>query len=205
MFTNTKLFFLKEDIFKEFGKEKGKQIYENTENQYNKFILSADCRKSEAIKYHLTTNLFPTMSYYKALLDSGYDINTALSYVRKETKKAAEIKKIENQKMSKMPFTYLMYRLAVKSVMKKNFPDEGFETKWICCDKKEIHFDLHRCIYNDLTKEYGCPELCTVFCENDDIAFKGLMPKIRFERNGTLGQGMDKCDFHLIKNKTKKR
>lgn len=25
MFTNTKLFFLKEDIFKEFGKEKGKQ------------------------------------------------------------------------------------------------------------------------------------------------------------------------------------
>ena len=97
MFTNTKLFFLKEDIFKEFGKEKGKQIYENTENQYNKFILSADCRKSEAIKYHLTTNLFPTMAYYKALLDSGYDINTALSYVRKETKKAAEIKKIENQ------------------------------------------------------------------------------------------------------------
>ena len=54
--------------------------------------------------------------------------------------------------MSKMPFTYLMYRLAVKGVMKKNFPDEGFETEWIRCDKTEIHFDLHRCIYNDLTK-----------------------------------------------------
>ena len=38
--------------------------------------------------------------------------------------------------------------------MKKNFPDEGFETEWIRCDKSEIHFDLHRCIYNDLTKEY---------------------------------------------------
>lgn len=62
------------------------------------------------------------------------------------------MKRIENQKMSKMPFTYLMYRLAVKGVMKKNFPDEGFETEWIRCDKTEIHFDLHRCIYNDLTK-----------------------------------------------------
>ena len=90
--------------------------------------------------------------------------------------------------MSKMPFTYLMYRLAVKGVMKKNFPDEGFETEWIRCDKTEIHFDLH-----------------TVFCENDDIAFNGLMPKIRFERNGTLGQGMNKCDFHLINNRKKNR
>lgn len=69
----------------------------------------------------------------------------------------------------------------------------------------EIHFDLHRCIYNDLTKEYEFPELCTVFCENDDIAFNGLMPKIRFERNGTLGQGMNKCDFHLINNRKKNR
>ena len=69
------------------------------------------------------------------------------------------MKRIENQKMSKMPFTYLMYRLAVKGVMKKNFPDEGFETEWIRCDKTEIHFDLHRCIYNDLTKEYEFPEL----------------------------------------------
>jgi len=52
-----------------------------------------------------------------------------------------------------------------------------------------------------LTKKYGCPELCTVFCENDDISFRGLMPKIRFERKGTLGQGADKCDFHLINTK----
>ncbi len=43
------------------------------------------------------------------------------------------------------------------------------------------------------------------FCENDDIAFNGLMPKIRFERNGTLGQGMNKCDFHLINNRKKNR
>ena len=41
------------------------------------------------------------MAYYKALLDNGYNIDTALSYVRKETKKSAEMKRIENQKMSK--------------------------------------------------------------------------------------------------------
>ncbi|MEI3360565.1 MAG: hypothetical protein V8R74_04220 [Clostridia bacterium] len=129
MLENTKLFFLKEDIFKEFGIEEGEKIYQNVEKIYNELISSANYRESEAIKHHLITNLFPTMAYYKALLDNGYNIDTALSYVRKETKKSAEMKRIENQKMSKIPFTYLMYRLAVKGVMKKNFPDEGFENR----------------------------------------------------------------------------
>ena len=36
---------------------------------------------------------------------------------------------------------------------------------------------------------------------NDDIAFSGLMPEIRFERTGTLGKNADHCDFHFVKNK----
>ncbi len=203
MLENTKLYFLEKDILKKFGEEKGKEIYLKVEELYSKYISTIDPNGNESLNNHLITNLFPTMAYYKALRDSNYNTDDALSYVREETKKSAEAKRLENQKMSKMPCAYLMYRLAVKGVIKKSFPDEAFKTEWICCNGKEIHFDFHKCIYNDLTKEYGCPELCTVFCENDDIAFSGLMPKIRFERKGTLGKGMDKCDFHLIKNKRK--
>lgn len=203
MLENTKLFFLEEDILKKIGKENGKKICLKVEELYDQYISTIDFQADEAVNNHLITNLFPTMAYYNALRDSGCNINDALSLVREETQKASETKKSENQKMLKMPFTYLMYRLAAKGVIKKSFPYEAFETKWICCNSKEIHFDFHKCIYNDLTKQYGCPELCTVFCENDDITFSGLMPKIRFERTGTLGQGMDKCDFHLIKNKRK--
>mgnify|MGYP002226113380 FL=1 len=46
---------------------------------------------------------------------------------------------------------------------------------------------------------YDCPELCCVYCENDDISFSGLLPKIRFERTGTLGNGSPYCDFHFLK------
>jgi hypothetical protein len=34
---------------------------------------------------------------------------------------------------------------------------------------------------------------------NDDISFSGLLPKIRFERTGTLGNGSPYCDFHFLK------
>lgn len=85
--------------------------------------------------------------------------------------------------------------------MKKKFPAEGWTTEWVRCDGREIHFNFTRCLYKDVCDEQGCPELCPVFCANDDIAFTGLMPKIRFEREQTLGKGGSCCDFHFIKNK----
>ena len=54
--------------------------------------------------------------------------------------------------MSRIPFSYLMYRLFAKSDIKKSFPDEAFKTEWIRCDRKEIHFDFYKCIYNDKKK-----------------------------------------------------
>ena len=45
----------------------------------------------------------------------------------------------------------------------------------------------------------GCPELCPLYCENDDIAFAGLAPKITFRRTGTLASGALCCDFHFLK------
>lgn len=197
----TKLFFLKEDSASLFGDEKGSKIYDLAEKIYEKLCIAADYKNSDAIEFHLSMNLYPTMAYYKALRNLGYNEAETLMYVRKETVKAAEIKKADQAKVVNMPYAYLMYRLFVKGVMKKNFPDVGWETEWVRCDGKEIHFNLKRCIYKDLCEHEGCPELCSVFCENDEIAFSGLLPKIRFERAGTLGKDAECCDFHFIKNK----
>ncbi len=46
MLENTKLFFLKEDIFKEFGIEEGEKLYQNVEKIYNELISSANYRES---------------------------------------------------------------------------------------------------------------------------------------------------------------
>ena len=197
---DSKLFFLEEDCVKLFEAKAGKEIFARAENRYNELCGNADFKGSEAIRYHLTMNLYPTMAYYQVLREYGFEQEDALTYVRKETSRAANIKKAEQTKTARMPFAFLMYRLLVKPVMKKNFPKEGWDTIWVRCDGREIHFDMTHCIYKDVCDAEGCPELCSVFCENDDIAFSGLMPKIRFERSGTLGKGANCCDFHFIKN-----
>ena len=191
--------FLENDCVQTFGAEKGSAIFQQTEALYQQLLSGADYKNSDAVKEHLQRKLFPPMAYYKVLCANGISKEKALEYVKQETHKAASVKRDEMKKLANLPFAYSIYRMGVKKHMRKNFPDAGWQTEWIRCDRKEIHFNLHRCIYRDLTNQYGCPELCCVYCENDDISFSGLMPRIRFERNGTLGNGAPYCDFHFIK------
>lgn len=191
--------FLEEDCIQKFGAEKGTAVFRQTEALYQELIDRADYRESDAVRDHLQRKLFPPMAYYKALCADGISKEKALEYVKQETHKAASIKREEMKKLANMPFAYTIYRMGVKKHMKKNFPDSGWQTEWVRCDGREIHFNLHRCIYWELTNQHECPELCCVYCENDDISFSGLMPKIRFERKGTLGNGAACCDFHFLK------
>lgn len=200
---DTQLYFLEADCLEQFGSDQGRHIFSLTEETYERLCQGADDRSSRAIREHLTMNLYPTMAYYRALREVGYPEAEALSLVRAETAKSAQEKKAEQERFAKIPGTYLLYRLCVGAVMKKKFPKEGWDTRWVRRDGEEIHFDFTRCLYRDICDEQGCPELCPVFCANDDVAFTGLMPKIRFERNGTLGRGDPCCDFHFIKNKRK--
>lgn len=123
----------------------------------------------------------------------------ALNYVWKETQKTANRKQAEMHKLAKLPFAYTIYRLGVKKHIRSHFPDEGFQPKWVRCDGREIQFNLHPCIYAELTHAHGCPELCCVFSENDNLAFSGLLPKIHFERTGTVESGASYCAFRFTK------
>lgn len=197
-FNKTNLPFLYEDCKCEFGVEKGELIFKQVNKCYQSLVKNADFKNNSAIKEHLFLRLFPAMAYYKTLLDVGFNSSDSISYVKKETQKAAFKNQQKNKKLSCIPFAYFFYRLGIKKYMNKNFPKEGWRIEWIKCDNKEIHFNLHNCIYWELSQKYGCPELCQVYCSNDTTAFAGLLPKIEFKRNGTLGEGANYCDFHFI-------
>ena len=159
----TTLSFLEVDCIQQFGKEKGNLIFEQVEKIFQELLNNADYRNNAAIQNHLQAKLFPTLAYYKTLRENGINQDEALEYVRKETHKAANIKREEMKKLGNMPFAYTIYRLGVKKHMRKNFPDTGWTTEWVKCNGKEIHFNLHKCIYWELTKMYHCPELFLPF------------------------------------------
>lgn len=183
-----------------YTNEKGQDIYNRAEENFSKMKNEADYRNSDIIKWHMTKFIFPVLAYYMALLEYGLSIENAYKHTLEVTQKHAMIEKKKNMIYAKIPFFYYLFKLAVKKVMKKIYPNEGWETEWVRYDNKEIHFNLKSCVYFDVTNQYGHPELCKVFCANDTTAFSGYLPKVRFERSGTISDGKKLCDFHFIKN-----
>lgn len=197
----TTLPFLREDCARVFGTERGGALFRAAEAQYQALLEQTGGEQNPTLQEHFQQKLLPPMAYYRALRDAGFAEAEALAHVRQETQKAARIRGEGMRKMARLPFAYTIFRMGTRSFMKKAFPEEGWKTEWVRCDGQEIHFNLHTCPYWELTRRFGCPELCTVYCENDDIAFSGLLPKVRFARTGTLGTGASCCDFHFYPNK----
>jgi len=193
--------FLEEDCINEFGDENGKIINALSKTRLSTMLESADYRNNYVIKEHYSRNMFPIISYYLTLQDRGYSKETAYNFVLKEAQKAANIQKRKNKMFSKMPFAYKIFKLFTKEIMKKMYPKEGWETEWILFNNKEIHINFKTCIYVKMTLYYGCPELCTVFCRNDEIIFSAYVPKIYFKRDGTIAEGSVCCDFHFMNGK----
>lgn len=201
-FENSKYKNMLEVCVQKYGEEPGKAIYEKGEKYFKQFLDEADYRGSEVIKGHMQNNIFPVLAYYMALLDSAFDQEQAYDHALEQTQKYAQIEKENNKKLGSMPGAFFMFRMAVKKVMAKNFPDEGWETEWVRWDRHEVHFNLKRCVYFEVVSHYGHPELCTVFCKNDTTSFSGYLPKIHFQRKGTIGEGSKMCDFHFLKNQS---
>ena len=195
-YRHTKIPFLQEDCINEFGQETGTKIYELSCELFASMAAEADFRNNKSIKEHIVSNILPTIAYYLTLQNCGYSKEDAYNFALKENQKAANIQKVKNETMGKLPFAYQIFKLFIKSIMKNMYPTEGWETQWIRFDNKEIHLNFTRCIYVELTAHYACPELCTVFCKNDPVVFSGYEPKIQFKRNGTLAEGASCCDFH---------
>lgn len=199
LLSETPFAFLSGDCCRFFGPEAGADLFARTERRYQALLDTVDDRGSAVFRAHLRDNLLPPMAFYLTLREHGMDQKDALSSVRHETQQAAGAKGARMRRLGRLPGAYGLFRRSVRRVLAKNYPAAGWDTVWVRCDAREIHFDLRRCVYHELTQAMGCPELCCVYCENDEIVFSGLAPRIRFQRGGTLASGTDQCDFHFYR------
>lgn len=197
-FEKTLLCFLHDDLIKEYGNEQGKRLYALMCRKYSDLCEKEEKSENNEINNHVFDRLLPTISMYLTLIENAFSQEDALMMAHKEIQQHAHSLAEENAKLTKIPFTYGLFKMFAKSHIKKKYPTEGFGVEWKRHDNKEIHFDIVRCLYKDMCEKFCCPEFCTVFCRSDITAFSGYEPKIRFERAGTLGEGADRCDFHFI-------
>lgn len=183
------------------GADFGNLIYQEAENRLSNMICEADYRGSRYIEWHMDTNMLPSIAVYLAFKAHEETACHAYEYTDEVLQISRLKARSKNEPIGRMPLGYLAFRLFCRSIIKKEYPAQGWDMEWVQYHRNEIHFNMKSCIYLDTTKRYSCPEMCPLFCANDDVILAGYKPAIVFKRSGTLALGGSVCDFHFINGK----
>ena len=144
----------------------------------------------------LNNTILPRIALYKAL-NEFYNQDEAYAIMKKYMYEVIGKSKNKSMKiMEKVPCFYFLYSKIFIHIMKTTDLQKS-NTEY---DKNYYNVTITKCLWHDACVENGCPELCCLFCDVDNITYDGLK-KIGFSRTKTLGYGNDKCDFHFYKKK----
>jgi len=94
----------------------------------------------------------------------------------------------------------------VEDVRKGNqriYDNEYFQLKEINATEKEFIFDVNRCLYYEVFKQFQREDLGPIMCEYDSIMAENIAKWVRFEREETIATGSNRCTFRYYNIKQK--
>ncbi|MCM1230861.1 MAG: L-2-amino-thiazoline-4-carboxylic acid hydrolase [Ruminococcus flavefaciens] len=191
---NKRLTAIKAFFIQEFGEQKGNTFFEKQESLFQSLIEQTKGKSKSQMKT-LTQTIMPVIAMYQSLAEFVSEKEAALHIVRKymiDVVAADKNKSMTN--MEKVPGFFYIYRKIFLKVMRTS--DLWNSTQK--CGKKCYDVTITKCLWHEACIENGCPELCQLFCDVDDVTYGGLN-KIKFSRTQSLGCGGDCCDFHFSK------
>lgn len=185
---------IKKFLIEEFEEEKGLSLYHNQTIKLN-FLIDNIRDKTKNQRKTLINTILPRIALYKMLEESDIDEALSYEYVRKYMTNFVASKKHSSMvKIEKVPGFYTIYRNIFLKIMRKTDLQKSIQEK----GKNYFNVTITKCLWHTACVENGCPNLCPLFCDVDDITYGGLK-KIGFSRTKTLGYGGDCCDFHMFK------
>lgn len=185
---------IKEFLLQEFGNVKGNEIFSLQEKSFDR-ILQGTSGKTKSQMRTLVQTILPRIALYKALKESGLPENEVRIHMQKYMLGVVAAKKhAATQRMEIFPGFYAVYSKIFLKIMRTTDLQESTQKS----GKNFYDITITRCLWHTACAENGCPELCGLFCDVDDVTYGGLK-KIGFSRTKTLGRGGDCCDFHFFK------
>lgn len=181
-------------LTEEFGKEKGHMLFEKESEMLNT-IIKQTARKTKNQLKTLVQTILPRIAMYKTFFNEGFSKDETNKYMRKYMLEIIAAKKHSSMaKMEKFPGFYRIY----SSVFLKIMSTTDLQVSTQNYGKDFYDVTITKCLWHAACVENGCEELCSLFCDVDDITYGGLK-KIGFSRTQTLGYGGNCCDFHFFR------
>ena len=193
VFTETKPYLLEQ-----YGREKTERILSAASGIF-KGLCADHGQQTKAVKAHTVKVLYPTISLYRAMQAAEIPAGEALSFLDRTCSLRAEPKAASMRAMLKIPGLYKKMPAIFKWVTRHQFGEAaGFQATFYNLGKGRCKFDMTKCLYCDICRQEGCPELTKCFCHTDDVTDGNMHPRLLWNRSKVMGEGGDVCDFDLI-------
>jgi hypothetical protein len=85
----------------------------------------------------------------------------------------------------------------------KIYGNEYFKLQEVSATEEELAFDINRCFYQEIFKQFGREDLGPIMCEYDSIVAENVAKWVRFEREETIAEGFPRCTFRFYRIKQK--
>ena len=85
----------------------------------------------------------------------------------------------------------------------KIYDNEYFNLQEVSATEEEFAFDINRCFYQEIFKQFDREDLGPIMCEYDSIVAENVAKWVRFEREETIAEGFPRCTFRFYRIKQK--
>lgn len=179
-------------LVERLGQEAARELFARQSKLLEKLIAGTSGKSKNQMET-LEQTILPRIALFKALNEQISSSEEATELMRGYMMDVVAAQKhASTAGMQVVPGFFAIYKRVFLRVM-------GTSDLW---ESTQSHghdfFDarITKCLWHDACVENGCPELCPLFCDVDDVNYGGLR-KMGFSRTKTLGYGGDCCDFHF--------
>ena len=185
-------------VLKRWGEGKGTRIMELSHTRLEQLCYENN-KDVKAVKAHTEDEIFPCISLYESIQQCDVQSDEALDFLDQLWSQRAESGAESIRKILKFAGLYKFYPAVFKLVARNQYGTAaGFEAKFYDCGRGRCKFDMTKCLYCEVCKKYGCPELTKCFCHVDDVNNANLHPRLCWNRTRFMGGGGDLCDFDIF-------
>ena len=85
----------------------------------------------------------------------------------------------------------------------RTYDNKYFKLQEVSATQEEFAFDINRCLYLEIFKEFERHDLGSILCEYDAIFAENVAKWVRFEREETIAEGFPRCTFRFFPIKQK--
>lgn len=190
---------IKTFLIEEFGNNKGKRLFASQSEELDKIIANTKNKSKNQMKT-LVQTILPRVVLFKTLVENDLENGAYEAMQKYMVDKVAAQKHKFTAKMEILPGFFAVYKRIFLKIMRTSALWESTQKY----GKDFFDADITKCLWHTACTENGCPQLCKLFCDVDDVNYSGLK-KMGFKRTKTLGYGGDCCDFHFFRKQANKK